>query len=128
MQSSKFLLGQGVYRTIGWGSAFVQSDFEIVGSMVSYFASLGFTEYVCKVMVVFGNGTHVDLCLGSGCGMTSDLRERDPELETIRAFELACMRIRSCIDEGYSRGFPWCYRRKGFRRFWDRVQRVWKGC
>src|SRR5882724_12320403 len=34
-QSGKFLLGQGVYKTIGWGSAFVQSDFEIVGSMVS---------------------------------------------------------------------------------------------
>src|SRR5882724_3376699 len=56
-------------------------------------------------MVVFGNGTHVDLCLGSGCGMTSDLRERDPELETIRAFKLACVRIRSCINEGYSGGF-----------------------
>src|SRR5882724_4766342 len=66
-------------------------------------------------MVVFGNGTHVDLCLGSGCGMTSDLRERDLELETIRAFKLACARIRSCIDEGYSRGFPWCYRWKRFR-------------
>jgi len=34
-------------------------------------------------MIVFRNGTHVDLCLGSGLGMTSDLRERDLELETI---------------------------------------------
>src|SRR5882724_12787956 len=120
MQSSKFLLGQGVYRTIGRGSAFVQSDFEIVGSMVSQFAFLGFTEYVHKVMVVFRNGTHVDLCLGSGHGRTSDLRERDLELETIQAFELACTRIHSCIDEGYSWGFLWGYRRKRFRRFQDR--------
>jgi len=35
MHSSKFLLGQGVYQTIWHRSAFVQSDFEIVGLMVS---------------------------------------------------------------------------------------------
>ena len=74
-QSSKFLLRQGVYWTVGWGSAFVWSDFEIVGSMVNQFASLGFTEYICEVLVVFRDGTHVDLCFGSGRGMTSDLRE-----------------------------------------------------
>src|SRR5882724_10097703 len=34
-QSGKFLLGQGVYQNIGWGSAFIHSDFEIVGLMVS---------------------------------------------------------------------------------------------
>src|SRR5882724_509972 len=56
-------------------------------------------------MVVFGNGTHDNLYLGSGRGMTSDLRKRDLELETIQAFELACVRIRSCINEGYSWGF-----------------------
>jgi len=37
--------------------------------------------------------------------MTSDLRERDTELETIRAFKLAYARICSCINEGYSWGF-----------------------
>jgi len=30
------------------GRAFVQCDFEIIGSMVGYLASLGFTEYVRK--------------------------------------------------------------------------------
>jgi len=37
--------------------------------------------------------------------MTSDLRERDPELENIRASSLLAQRIRSCINEGYSQGF-----------------------
>ena len=35
MQSHKFLLGKGVNQTVGWRSAFVQSDFEIIGLMVS---------------------------------------------------------------------------------------------
>src|SRR5882724_5549948 len=35
---------------------------------------------------------------------------------------------RSCINEGYSQGFPWGYWRKRFWRFRNRVQRVWKGC
>jgi len=30
MQGHKFLLGQGVNRTIGWGSAFIQSDLVII--------------------------------------------------------------------------------------------------
>jgi len=33
MQSCKFLLGQGVNGAERWGSAFIQCDFEIVGSM-----------------------------------------------------------------------------------------------
>jgi len=45
-----------------------------------------------------------------------------------KAFKLACMRIHSCINEGYSQGFPWGYQQKRFRRFQDRVQRVRKGC
>src|SRR5882724_10073082 len=77
-------------------------------------------------MVVFRNGTHVDLCLRNGQGMTSDLREIDPELETIRAFKLACVRICSCINEGYSWGFPGFYWQNGFQNIWDRVQKFWK--
>ena len=34
-QSHKFLLGQGVDGAERWGSAFVQCNFEIIGSMVS---------------------------------------------------------------------------------------------
>src|SRR5882724_11526070 len=78
-------------------------------------------------MVVFGNGTHVDLCLRSGHGVTSDLRERDPELETIRAFERACTRIHSCINEGYSQGFLGVYWRNRFQNIWDRVRKFQKG-
>jgi len=33
-KSYKFLLGQGVYWTIGQCSALIQHDFEIIGSMV----------------------------------------------------------------------------------------------
>jgi len=58
-----------------------------------------------KVVVVFGNGTHVNLCLGKCCGMTSDLREEILELETIRASSLlvqeyaaALMRLLSVVS------------------------------
>ena len=34
MQSHKFLLGQGVNGAERWGSAFIQCEFEIIGSMV----------------------------------------------------------------------------------------------
>ena len=74
-KSCKFLLGQGVYRTIGQCGALIQCDFEIVGSMVGKFTSLGFTEHVRKVMVVFGNGAHIDRSFRSGRGVTSDLRK-----------------------------------------------------
>jgi len=57
-------------------------------------------------MIVFGNGAHVNWDFGVGHGMTSDLREWDLELKKFQAFKLACMRIHSCIDEGYSWGFP----------------------
>src|SRR5882672_2935124 len=126
-KSHKFLLGQGVYRTIGWCGALVQCDFEIIRSMVGKFDSFGFTEHVRKVMIVFGNRAHVDRNLGSGRGMTSDFGKRDTKLETVRAFELACVGIRSCINEGYSRGFPWVYQRNRFRKFRDRVRKIQKG-
>ena len=85
-KSRKFLLGQGVYRTIGRCGALIQCDFEIVRLMVGKFSSLGFIEHVSKVMVVFGNRAHVDQNFRSGRGMTSDFRKRDPKLETVRAF------------------------------------------
>jgi len=50
------------------------------------------------------NGTHVTFVLEVVVEWPVT-QEWDPKLETIRAFELACMRIRSCINEGYSRGF-----------------------
>src|SRR5467141_1400705 len=96
--------------------------------MVGKFASLGFTEHVRKVMIVFRNRAHVDWNLGSGRGMTSDFGKGDPKLETVRAFKLACMGIRSCINEGYSWGFPWVYQRNRFRKFRDRVRKIRKGC
>src|SRR5882672_8967668 len=96
--------------------------------MVGKFASLGFTEHIHEVIIVFGNRAHVNRNLGSGRGMTSNFRKGDPKLETVRAFELACAGIRGCINEGYSRGFPWVYRRNRFRKIWDRVQKIRKGC
>ena len=45
-------------------------------------AGFGFAEHVRKVMIVFGDGAHVNWLFGCGCGTANDLRKRDPELET----------------------------------------------
>jgi len=101
-ESHKFLLGQGVDGTEGWGSAFIQGDLEIVRSMVSKFTSLGFAEHVLEVMIVFRNSAHIDWKTRSGHRMTTGLGMRDMKLETLGAFELACTGVSSCIDKGNS--------------------------
>jgi len=45
-----------------------------------------------------------------------------------RAFSLLAMRICSCINEGYSWGFPGVYQQNRVWNIWDRVWKFQKWC
>ncbi len=70
--------------------------------MVGKFTGFRFTEHILEVMIVFGNGAHVDENIGGGCGMATGLGRGDMKLETLGAFELACMGVSCCVDKGNS--------------------------
>jgi len=104
----------------GWrrGSALSSVNFEIVGLMVGYLPAW-FTEYIRKVMVVFRMVLMSTFCLGSGRGMTSDLRKWELELEQSEPSSLL-VQDTQLHWWGLLLGFPWVWWKR-FRRFQDRV-------
>jgi len=89
--------------------------------------ALDLTEHVHEVVVVLRNRAILTRILNWLLEWLSDLREWDPELETFRAFKLACVEYAAALMR-VTLGDSWVYQLNRVQKAQNRVWNFHKGC
>ena len=87
-------MGKGIYRTKWRRGFFLKFNFEVIRPMCSGSRGMGFTEDVCKFIIVCWDTSHVNGSIVGGSLV------REEELVDLSIIHLGEMGEGCCIDKG----------------------------